>query len=131
MLPQTRDSVIDTVDHRLGDPTTETIMTQNADRPSFQVEADDESTKINRDLAEPDMPVLRVDQPARGKSLIPATVIAPKMSRLPTTFEKGVDVTAMNRLAPNALAIWIDAVPMPPAAMHHRTSPRRSATRHP
>jgi hypothetical protein len=71
MLPQTRDSVIDTVDHRLGDPTTETIMTQSADRPSFQIEADDESTKINRDLAKPDMPVLRVDPQGANLLFLP------------------------------------------------------------
>src|SRR5258708_18952433 len=47
-------------------------------------------TKINRDLVKPDMHVLRVDQPARGKSLITATLIAPKMSRLPATFEEAV-----------------------------------------
>ena len=39
---ETRDSIIDTIDHRLGDPTTETIVAQVTDHRGSHIQADDE-----------------------------------------------------------------------------------------
>jgi hypothetical protein len=78
------------VDHTLGDSTAETSAAQITDRPSSHIKEADESTKINRDLAEPEMHVLRVDQPATGKSSMLLTLVGPKKSRLPATFEEAV-----------------------------------------
>lgn len=79
MTKETRVSFSGNVDHRLGDSTTKTSAAQITDRPSSQEAA--KSTQMH---------IVRIDKPARGKSSVLLTLVCPKKSRLPATFEEAV-----------------------------------------
>lgn len=77
---------VDTFGQRLGGRTIENIRMHTNDCPDLSMEA----AHIDRDLANTETYVLRMNRPMTGKTSMLLTSVKPKTSKLPATIEEAV-----------------------------------------